>query len=77
MFPESCRHGSLLGVSIKWSACARSVWQLDYDEEMVPMHGMDGTLDAELEVQRTIERAQLPVFLVSLPESYRSDDGAR
>ena len=26
---------------------------LDHDEEMVPMHGMYGTLDADLEVQRT------------------------
>ena len=33
--------------------------QLDQDEEMVPMHGMYGTLDAELEVQRTIKRAEL------------------
>ena len=31
--------------------------QLDHDEEMEPMHGMYGTLDAELEVQRTIKRA--------------------
>ena len=27
--------------------------QLDHDEEMGPMHGMHGTLDADLEVQRT------------------------
>ena len=35
-----------------------SVVQLDHDEEMGPMHGVYGTLDAELEVQRTIKRAE-------------------
>ena len=55
--------GSLLGVSSKSSACGRSVVQLDHDEEVGPMHGMHSTLDAELEVQRTIERAQLTVCL--------------
>ena len=43
-----------------------SVLQLDHDEEMVPMHGMHGTLDAELEVQRTIKRAELTAFLCLL-----------
>ena len=28
-----------------------------------PMHGMHRTLDAELEVQRTIERAEVTAFL--------------
>ena len=37
--------------------------QLDHDEEMVPMHGMHGTRDADLEVQRTIKRAELSAFL--------------
>ena len=37
--------------------------QLDHDEERGPMHGMYGTLDAELEVQRTIKRAELTAFL--------------
>ena len=37
-------------------------WQLDRDEEMEPMHGMYGVLD-ELEVQRTIKRADLTAFL--------------
>ena len=69
--------GSLLGVSGKWSACGWSVVQLDHDEEMGPMHGMYGTLDAELGVQRTIKRAELPAFLVSPQESYRAHDGAR
>ena len=36
--------------------------QLDHGEEMGPMHGMYGTLDAELEVQRTIRRAKLTAF---------------
>ena len=36
--------------------------QLDHDEEMGP-HGMCGTLEAELEVQRTIKRAERTAFL--------------
>ena len=43
-----------------------SVVHLDHDEEMGPMHGMYGTLDAELEVQRTIKRAELTVFFCLL-----------
>ena len=54
--------GSLLGVSGKWGACGWSVVRLDHDEEMGPMRGMYGTLDAELEVQRTIKRSELTVF---------------
>ena len=37
--------------------------QQDQDEAMGPMHGMYGTLDAGLEVQRTITRAELTAFL--------------
>ena len=36
---------------------------MKHDEEMRPMHGMYGTLDAELEVRRTIKRAELTAFL--------------
>ena len=54
--------GSLLGVSGMWSACGWSVVQLDHDEEMGPMHGTLGTVDAELEVQRTIKRAKPTAF---------------
>ena len=39
---------------------------LDHDEEMGTMHGMHGTLDAELEVRRTIKRAELTAFLCLL-----------
>ena len=39
--------------------------QLDHDDEMGPMRGMYGTLEAELEVQRTIKRAELTAFLCS------------
>ena len=53
------------------------VWlQLDHDEEMGPMHGMYGTLDAELEEQRTINGAELTVFFVPPQESYRSHYGS-
>ena len=40
--------------------------QLDYDEEMGPLHGMYGSMEAELEVQRTIKRAELTAFLCLL-----------
>ena len=40
--------------------------QLGHDEEKEPTHGMYGTLHAELEVQRTIKRAELPAFLCLL-----------
>ena len=40
--------------------------QLDHDEEMGPMHGMYGTLEAGLEVQRSVKRAELTAFLCLL-----------
>ena len=40
-----------------------SVVQLDHDKEMEPVHRMFGAFDAELEVQRTIRRAELTAFL--------------
>ena len=40
--------------------------QLDDDEEMGRIHGMYGTLDAELCVQRAIKRAELTAFLCLL-----------
>ena len=39
--------------------------QLDHDEDVGPMHGMYGTLDAELEVQR-IKRGESTAFLCLL-----------
>ena len=36
--------------------------QLDYDEEIGPLHGMYGSMEAEDEVQRTIKRAELTAF---------------
>ena len=36
---------------------------LAYDEEVGPLHGMCGSVEAELEVQRTIKRAELTAFL--------------
>ena len=38
------------------------VVQLDYDEEMEPLRGMCGSVEAEYEVQRTITRAELTAF---------------
>ena len=40
--------------------------QLDYDEEMGPLHGMYGAMEAEYELQRTIKRAELTAFLCLL-----------
>ena len=64
--------GSQLGVPGKWRACGWSVVQLDLDEEMGPMHGMYGTLDVELEVQRNIKRAELTAFLCLFRKCCRS-----
>ena len=52
--------GSLLenGVHVVWA-----VVQLDYDEEMGPLHGMYCSMEAEYEVQRTIKIAELTAFL--------------
>ena len=51
--------------------------QLDHDEEVGPMHGMYGTLEAELEVQRTIKKGRVDCFSVSPQEGYRTHDGSR
>ena len=51
--------GSMLGKSGKWRDGGLAVVRLDYDEEMGPLHGMYGSMEAELEIQRTIKRAEL------------------
>ena len=43
-----------------------SVVQLDYDEELGPLHGMYGSREAEIAVQRIIKRAELTAFLCLL-----------
>ena len=58
--------GSLLDDEGMWRACGWSVVQLDFDEELGPLHGMSGSADAELEVQRTIKRVELTAFLCLL-----------
>ena len=58
--------GSLLGIAGKWGACGLSAVQLDYDEELGPLHGMYASMEEELEVQRTIKRAELTAFLCVL-----------
>ena len=55
--------GSLLGTAGKWRACGWSVVQLDYDEELGPLHGMYGSMEAKFEVQRTMKRVELTAFL--------------
>ena len=46
--------GSLLGTTGKWGACG---WSVVHIEGL--LHGMCGSMEAELEVQRTIKRAEL------------------
>ena len=58
--------GSLPGNAGKWGTCASAVVQLDYDEEMGPLHAVYGSMEAELEVQRTIKRAERTAFLCLL-----------
>ena len=58
--------GSWLGRAAKWGACVWAVVQLDYDEEMGPLHGMCGSMGAELEVQRTVKRTELTASLCLL-----------
>ena len=58
--------GSLLVSAEKWGACGWAEVQLDYDEEMGPLHGMYGSMEAEYAVQRTIKRAELTAFLCLL-----------
>ena len=53
---------TLLGKAGEWKASGWAVVQLDYDEEMEPLHGMHGSVEAEFEVQRTIKRAELTAF---------------
>ena len=54
------------GSSLSRGACCGAVVQLDYDEEMGPLHGMYGSMEAEFEVERTIKRAELTAFLCFL-----------
>ena len=42
---------------------------IGYDEELGPLHGMYGSMEAELEVQHTINRAELTAFLCLLEKS--------
>ena len=55
--------GSLLGSAGKWGACGWAVLQLDYNEEMVPLHEMYSSMEAAFEVQRTITRSELTAVL--------------
>ena len=67
--------GSLLGAAGKWRACGWSVVQLDYGEELGPLRGMCGSMEAEFEVQRTITRAELTAFFVPPQESMWTHQG--
>ena len=58
--------GSLLGTAGKWGACGWSVVQLGFAEELGPVQVMYGSMEAEIEVQRTTKRAGLTAFLCLL-----------
>ena len=57
--------GSLLGTAGRWRACGWSVVKLDYDEELGPLHGMYGSMEAVFEVQHTIKKAELTALICS------------
>ena len=60
---EGLRGGSLLGVSGKWSAWLVSLCSWITTRRWRRCAERYGTLDAELEVQRTIKRAERTAFL--------------
>ena len=72
----------LLQMALFWAwqesgePCGWSVVQWDFDQELGPLHGRYGSLDAELEVQRTIKRAELTAFLCPLKKSDWTHQGA-
>ena len=47
-------------------ACGWAVVHLDYDEEIRPMYGMNGSMEEELEIHRTIKRAERTAFVCLL-----------
>ena len=77
--PRPCHHRwHFVGESgASRSACGWWVVQVDHDEEVGPMHGMHGTLDAELEVQRAIKRAELTDVLCLLKMDCRPNHDSR
>ena len=67
--------GSLLGKAGKWGVCGWAVVQLDCDDEMGPLLGMYGSVEADFEVQRTIKRAELTAFSCLSQESDCTQSG--
>ena len=70
-FKGHCGHRRLLGGNDWWVGehVVGAVVQLDDDEELGPLHGMYGSMEAEYEVQRNIKRAELTALLVLPQES--------
>ena len=68
--------GSFLGKAGKLGTCGWAVVQMDCDEQMGPLHGMCGSMEAEYEVQRTIKMAELTAFLHLLKKSDRTHQDA-
>ena len=53
-----------------------AVVQLDYDEKTEPLHGMCYSVETELEVQRTMKRAELTAFQCFFKKSDWTHQGA-
>ena len=65
---ESCMghvasDGSLLGKRASGEHVVGHFAQLDHDKEMEPLHAMYRSMEAELEVQCIVKRAELTAFL--------------
>ena len=58
--------GFVTEVSDRRGACGLSLLQLDYDGELGPTRGINGTLEVKSEVQHTIKRAELTAVLCLL-----------
>ena len=48
---------------------------MDYDEELVPLHGMYGSMEAEFEDQRTNQEGGVDSFLVPSQKSEWTHQG--
>ena len=67
--------GSLLGNAGKWEACGWAVVQLDHDDEMVRLHGMYGSMEAELRGSAHHQEGGVDSLLMSSQESEWTHQG--
>ena len=69
-------HSASILLRTEWGARGWAVVQLDYNEEMEPLCGIYGSTEAELEIQRTITRAELTAFVCLLKRVIWTRQGA-